>query len=821
MRPMNQPPLPKRPESQKAATMAVEPLQSAVDEVVAFTGTDADSARSWLSATGNDASKAVNAILDNEDISKYQQERNWDDTMFDADREGNQHLRPLGSSANPTRGNSPAPSLSSMNPKTKTDEDRELEAALLASRQDAGIPYQQETGTIGVDGTENKKFGPATKADYETAQWAVVPYQQEVVPDIPLGDRRHQSGKPRFLKHLPDGDYTPNLLTICHAIPQARTCLLMNKYEQDDYGFDQEWWRGQPIATPKIVNTVDQVLAEPEDDRFKELVMEVQRLMAFLDSSNRAYASIGALTQAEIIKNNELSSKAGSLVELLLTSWRTAALRCVEDGVSYQEDTGSMKAAFERLFTSIVNTDDPQGMENEHMGLLDLKLNSDPDQDGLTHLFELLGGFLWNNDVNVNNYIETPADVLVMKIHQEKSGSTLGVDVPQGFYVDKYLKENIAATQELRKQMSEGKERISKIVQIEQKLNSWPHPTKVTKVDAGQMLKHTIGHFSGQNRKEIDEADQSNSAPIGHTMSEESLAVAAQLEQVMTSVQDKLEKLKVEKEKAQKLVADLSLSNPPGLAGTDLKHRYTLRGVATKPNVTYVLRPKAKDLTRATENGDTEMLLPKQADEQQYQWWRIEYPLNGSSAPSNEIFVPDDSVLHAVQVEHNSALLVYASDDACEEVDDDDLPEALQKFIARDNGAFKAELNKPPAYSDLNDIPRMSIERRGSNDSTMANRSENGDRDYEHNAEQHSSYALGYDVTKSSNAMEVDDLPVQEIRLPPADESGMEMEMVEKAHSPLVTAGVNGFGADTYGDTTMGEIGESQDYGVGGAPVGR
>lgn len=606
----------------------------------------------------------------------------------------------------------------------------------------------------------------------------------------------------------------------------------MNQYEKDDYGFDQEWWHGHPIAMPKIVSTADQAPAQPEDDRHNELVMEMQRLMAFLDSSDRAYATIGALTQTEAIKDNQGFS-AGSLLELLLNSWRTAALQCIEDGVSCPYDTASMKAAFERLFTSIVNTDDSEGMDNRHLGLVDLKVDTDPDKVGLTPLSELIGGHLWKNDVDINNYIETPADVLVMRINQEKAGCNLGVDVPQEFHLDKFLKENIDVTQQLRRQMAQARARVDKIAQIEQKLSSWVLPTTGKRVDAKQMLKHTIGHFSGQNRKDIDEADQSNSAPLGHEVSEESQAIAAQLQQAMASVEDKLERLKVEKEKFQKLVTDLSASNPPGLHETDLKHRYTLRGVATKPNVTYVLRPKAMAPIQVTETEDTDMLLPKQADEQEYEWWRIEYTVNGSTASiSNEVFTPEEIVLQAVQVEHSSALLVYASDDACEPVDDDGLPEALQNFVTRDNESFKAELNKPPAYSDLtgpdlNDIPRASIERRGSNDSMAAAGSVDGDRDLDIHDHQHSNYNLGYDVGKSQMEVDVVDdrppTPVHDIVLPDEPAEGMEMEMVEKAHEPLVPRMPNGNVAGTNGDgdTTMGGVGASQDDGVGGATGGR
>ena len=89
-----------------------------------------------------------------------------------------------------------------------------------------------------------------------------------------------------------------------------------------------------------------------------------------------------------------------------------------------------------------------------------------------------------------DNYIERPADVLVMRIHQASSnlGSQLRLEVPGEFYVDKYLKENIEATRATRAKMAEGKKRIAKIEEIERKLKTWKHPKKNEQMDASALL---------------------------------------------------------------------------------------------------------------------------------------------------------------------------------------------------------------------------------------------------------------------------------------------------------------------------------------------
>ena len=763
----------------------------------------------------------MNAFFDGEDISKDEEATQWNEGLFHTGRDGEmnndpqQHLlRPLASSAAATRPNSPAPSnRSNLHPATKQEEDEDIQRALAMSQNEFGGGFQQESGVVGPSG---QVFGPANREYYEKDQWALVPstgaYEtSEIVPDVDVEQRIHAPGEPRMLKQMPNGDYTPNLLTICNAIHGAREALLMREHAQVSYGQDGDWWKGHPISMPKIVNVDDGSAAEPESDDQDELLAEVQRLMAFLGASNRSYGSIGALTQTNAIKRTSpASTRSRTLLELFLQNWAAAAS-------SKSKNADDVIG----LFSTTVGTNAAEGMDTPDMSLIDLQVTIGEGSKG--DLFELLDGLLWDTDAEnstmSDNYIERPADVLVMRVYQANAAaaSQLRVEVPPQFHVDKYLKDNIATTRATRLDMAKGKKRIAKIEEIEKKLKTWKHPKKNEQLDASLLLKHTLGHFSGQNRIDAAKADKTNDATVVDEMDanpphyEE---IAQKLEKVIANIDSKLVTLAQEKEKTRKAISDMSKAPPPGLQPEELKHRYTLCGVATKPSTTYVLYP--------TDSEPDDEMVDDDTTPRGMRWWRLEYEVSatGSGAKVTKTKTADYDVIRAVELEHSSALLVYASDAALSPPSEALLlPRPLQDFVDRDNELFAAELqtekNKPPAY-DLTDIPRESIERT-SIDSTRVE----GGSDYgggggrvsppgydEDNFMGHPGFGLGPDIKqgyREADAEGEDDVPVHEIKLDEVEDEGLGTEMVEKVHRPLEA----GDGDRGSSDTVMGDA-ESQ-----------
>ncbi|KAK5121913.1 hypothetical protein LTR85_004485 [Meristemomyces frigidus] len=875
------PTVPNKPQSQREATMASEPSQDLIEAVTAVTGMERGTAVRYLKAKHNNADQAINAYLDNEDISKDESASQWNEAVWSADRDGNdadanRNLHPLGAaSAAPTRPSSRA----SMHPNSKEEEDKDLAEAMAMSQQ--GLPsFQQEGGVISGNGTETatggaKNFGPATREHYEHNQWAMVPRavsSGEIIPDADIEQRKNVPGEPRVIKHLPDGDYLANFLTICHAIAGAREAMLMRNFVRASYGQDAEWWRGHSISMPRIVHTESGSPVEPDADKYDELVAEVQRLMAFLDASERSYANPGALTQTEAIKGDSpATTKSKTLLELFMQQWVVAA------GVKPARARDGVK----NLFATQTVTEDHE--KGEYL-LLDLE--TDVPEGEKADLSELTGAMFYDAEAT-DECIETPAEVLVMRLRQIRpDANQLRVEIPGEFHMDKYLQENIEATSHVREEIWKGRTRIRKIGEVEKKLRTWKHPTKKgEEIEAKALLKHAHGYFSGQNQDEDASGDAGE--VTGVAPAEERpphyQAIAEKLDKVIASIDAKLTVLAAEKEKTRKAISDMSRNPLPELEGK-LKHHYTLRGVATKAKITYVLRPKEDD-----EDEEMPLLLDPLSSAMNHhhdeedsedgtpegmQWWRIEYEVNasGTSAKVTKTKTPDYDVLRAVELEHREALVIYASDavnDICHH--NPVLPPPLQEFVKHDNAFFAAESRNavaagggsngnghgygslpPPAY-DLADhvhvhhheMVRPSIEPRGSMDSLRA---EGGD-DRDHiedlgvggghsppGYEQeefmgHPGFGLGpikqgrYEGGVggggSGAGMEEEDGPVVEITLD-EDEAGEEMEMVEKVGGggggPLIP-GLGEGAADAVMEDADGG-GRSGEHGAGGDMAG-
>ncbi|PPJ54634.1 hypothetical protein CBER1_06157 [Cercospora berteroae] len=841
-------PEPLRPSSQKAATMTMEPTDEQIETLINFTGTDAGTAKRFLRVKQCNVETAANAIFDNEDITKLEQGISWDPNLMTADRDGNNNLHPLGTSAAPTRGNSPAPSLKDSAPTSNEQEDAQYAQAIAQSQEVMG-PYggwtQQETGTVGKDGTELKRIGPSTQKEYEESRWGMVLHNaNELVPDVPLEERVQlpDDDAPRFLKHAPDGHYVPNLLTICHNIPVVREAFLLAGQGIVDYGYASDWWKGATIPKPRIVQTDSEATADDDVEKANEFVAELQRLTAFLDSSARVYASSVGLSKTDVMK---ACPTANNPLEHLLNSYfKIASARC-------GNEAGQIAELFCSRAGPIGESDEDK---NQTTNVLALRAScaDDVPEDAKPDLAECLDRLVWSTDSEdpepQQYYLHQFGKVLVMKLEQEdRTASHLNIRVPATLVMDKYAEENIEATGPLRQQLVQSKRRIKKITDVEQKLKYWTKDGK--QMDASQLLKHTHGHFSGQNRRDVDQADKTNTASLSADQPTEHSNIAQQLETVMASIDEKLKLLAEEKEKAKKAISDLSKATIPGLEGQETQYRYTLRGVATKPHITYLLKPKAEieeqpenaehneHAGQTTSKSDATMNDDETTTPPGYQWWRIDYEITGQNAKLTRTKADDFDVIRAVELEHNSALLVYASDDAVDDIDISDLPPPLLEFIRQDNEQLTADIeaskrNPPPPYQDdQDDLPqlvRASVEAAEHDDDADSTKAQYDGDDHQSTTDALTRMSAGDWISHSASNRDPE--PV-DIHLDPVNEtppSGAdpfpetrEMEMIErKGPSSLLTSRAEqSTGPGQYGeDVGMGGVGESQDIGIGGAP---
>ncbi|GAM86687.1 hypothetical protein ANO11243_047060 [Dothideomycetidae sp. 11243] len=592
-----------------------------------------------------------------------------------------------------------------------------MEQALANSRHGALHSGQ------GTDIATTPNFHPATKSHYDPNTWAMtvpgasnIHEEREIVLDVDASERRNHDGHPRFLKHLPSGDYLPSLLTIAHAIPAARETMLARAHIQTSYGRDQDWWRGQAIRLPRIINADGDSPTDPSVILDEEIVNEMQRLMAFLDSSDRSYGCIDSLVGIALERARKEEATSETVMDQVLKGWESAlcALKG-KDNVAHS------------IFHSVVGTNQPNGNPRQDLWSLPLSVSADDRlrQQELT-LADVMDSTIWDTDAEdesiYDTYMEHCADVLPMRVIQDgQSHNKLGLVIPPSFYVDRYLKENTATSRVVRKEMANTRKRIAQLEAVHTDISNIRNPHGSDNFSAVDMLQKTQGLLSGSVRNAVivDYEARGIELPSGALEPSEPEkskyeALASKLDNVWRSIEVKLDQLRTEKAKARELLSQLSQTNPPDLGGSNLKHKYTLRGVSTKPTVTYVLRPKPKS-RQPSESSDlmdltSDAAVPAQREQDDlmadpdappgWMWWRIEFVTTHSPGHIMKTESTQDDVLRAVELEHSSALLVYASDRAMEHPSDEDLPEPLAKFVAIDNKLFRHELDQEWSNND-------------------------------------------------------------------------------------------------------------------------
>lgn len=326
-----------------------EPEEGAIEQLIELSGDafDRPEAVARLKANSLDVTRALNEFYDTfgQEPNKYK----WDDSVWSADRDGNDNSAgvqfnvqgpdvmtgPLDSSSAaptrpPSRTNNRSPLGESMHssaanktkcslecerrkltfvrtgaPITHADEDADLQRALAESAAESGLP-PQESGIIGGDVNE-KKFGPATRTEYEQDQWAMVPTKAQAttqqMPELLPSGRKRPLGAPAFLRGTGDHRLAA-IVTILNQIPLARNALLSCGSPARNYGYNNEWWDGKAIVRQDNLGTAAQDDWAATSQGHPDFHHEVHRLIAFLDNTDRAYGSVDGLASTSAIDPN-------------------------------------------------------------------------------------------------------------------------------------------------------------------------------------------------------------------------------------------------------------------------------------------------------------------------------------------------------------------------------------------------------------------------------------------------------------------------------------------------------------------------------------
>lgn len=391
-----------------------------------------------------------------------------------------------------------------------------MQKAIAASQADFNA---QETGITSMD---EPHFGPANRGEYEHDNWAMVPVgnisTQEILLDPEPAIRKREYGSPAFLKPSSDKHPLAALFTIYHAIPKIREVFLDRLNTLQHYGFDKEWWAGSAIQFPIVID--DDVLPDPQVNR------EIQRLMAFLDKTERSYGSIQPLVNLPEIQEYQRYYPNKPIEHAVMESWK----RSLGDREN--------QAVINKLFSRGVSSEGCPEDEISDFAILELALPADDSMQAT--FYDLADEAIWPSlqplDLDKCPFLSHIADVVVFKIKSEERSR--GVDVPATWYPDRYLRSGKEAALEMRLKKKEVMDQLDRITYLEDRLTNFQmHGGKVVKVK--DLFNASLQH----DEAVIETGDQSPDVDmdmLSQPRSSKSANLSAELRKLVESIDQKL-----------------------------------------------------------------------------------------------------------------------------------------------------------------------------------------------------------------------------------------------------------------------------------------
>ena len=333
---------------------------------------------------------------------------------------------------------------------------------------------------MGVLDNSKQTFGPATRKHYDTETWSMVPaggQAQEIFLNPEPIDRKRHKNTPAFIKPTPSGHNLSALIKILHAIPMAREALLNRSQTLPDYGHDKDWWEGTAIKVLRIVNMDSDGRQVGGDD----IVYETQRLMAFLDETDRAYGSIDILAGLE-----KLSQYESDKVSQFFKEWSEATTRSAPD------------APLADIFLSVgnrISMEATEPVEDAPFCCLDVRVEAEVSGKGLT-LYEALDDMIWpSSGLDEETCLAKVGDVFTLEVSNlAVDGSGLGVEVPAIWYPDRYLPSSKKEAKDMLTHKAALKVTLEASEETEEKLKYFQRPDG-SYVPAAYLLQRTTTYY--------------------------------------------------------------------------------------------------------------------------------------------------------------------------------------------------------------------------------------------------------------------------------------------------------------------------------------
>ncbi|KAJ9647582.1 hypothetical protein H2204_000211 [Knufia peltigerae] len=698
---------------------AAQPTQDQISQVVAITQADDSAAKFLLMKSNNDVNAAINAYFEDPvgSLKEPPPTNQWQaqDNIPFADDSSMGGVPALSRPPSRVDGNRPFVDLSadhaaanSKDAKTLREQeemnDPEIQRAMAESLRQ-NVPAQEN----GITGT-GAHFGPANRDYYDPSNWALTTFStaREIIDHPPPSKRRRIDDQPAFLRGSKETDYLGPLLTIYHSIPLAREALLMPGLKIHAYGHDSSWWSGTNDENSKSLST-DNTLRVDRDEC--NVLAEIQCLMAFLDKTNRAYGSVDALADLHRVRNNNDPS---SFVRVM-QAWSSAAL--------HQDPSEQLTQAF--TSSAVKENGTESDRQQEEMVCVEPYINPSLGQT----LVDVLDNTVWDDERgNIDDvWIDHAAEVFTIRVRDPNTSKTaMNLHLDPVWYPDRYMQECREASMRMRQELRKIHWEVEQCTAIQKRCDVLRLPD-----NRELMVRDVLGSASkaslGVTGKKSTSADALYGGQDNMNMNEDAVSssevegVRSELQSILQRIQQKLQQLESRKQQLRFTMRQTaSHLTWPTSESPDLPCRkYTLQGISTMPNITYVRRPNQDLLRLDDEEGSNEDL--------ESQWWKMAWleeesgavppapvigPVTQERAQTGRATATGDTsveseqsrqytvskvsekeVLEAAKSTHQSILLVYANDNAMK-FKGSELSLPLRHFVDRDNQAFAEELRE-------------------------------------------------------------------------------------------------------------------------------
>lgn len=359
-------------------------------------------------------------------------------------------------------------------PTNAAQEDADLARAIAESAAESGIT-PQEVGVIDHE-TSSKHFGPANRPEYDSEMWAMVPTKVKAeieTADPPPSTRRRDADAPAFLRQTKDHRLGA-LLSIYSKIPLARNFLLRCGRPAPTYGYNAEWWKGSPILTQDVLARMARGEEVWGEDTHPDFIDELHRLVAFLDQTERSYASVDSLAETKAIDEN-FGSWSIDVEDRLFQALQDTSLRSPDCGIDHMLTTGKVLPV---IPPSPNQSESDAQDEEEESTTSFLFLDVALDYDGYScveTLYDALDHLLWSSALSLDYTFPHDARTMVLS----KLGGVLtlrlgGVglvkpcEIPAVFYADRYMNDRKELAIHFQTQIRDIKEAVKKLASLEE-----------------------------------------------------------------------------------------------------------------------------------------------------------------------------------------------------------------------------------------------------------------------------------------------------------------------------------------------------------------